>query len=320
MSELSSLSQPLLITGGTGFAGSHLVEALLERGYTNLHVTHFGSHQPELPSTVQIHQLNLSDRDATFALFSAVKPAVIYHLASFAAVSSSFDQAEAVLQNNIGLQLTVLEATRQFAPTARLLVVGSAEEYGMVKLADNETVDELFPLNPANPYAVSKTAQDLLAQSYFLSYGLDIVRARPFNHIGERQTPAFAVPAFAKQIVAIERGEQEALQVGNVSAVRDFTDVKDMVRAYIALAERGSAGEVYNLGSGQGHTMQAVLDQLCSLSTTAIKVVTDPSRIRPLDLPRLVANNAKARSLGWSPTIPLHQTLERILKYWREQS
>jgi GDP-4-dehydro-6-deoxy-D-mannose reductase len=145
------------------------------------------------------------------------------------------------------------------------------------------------------------------------------VIARPFNHIGERQTPQFVIPAFAKQIVAIERGEQDVIQVGNLEAIRDFSDVKDMVQAYITLMSHGQAGEAYNIGSGQGQTVKAMLDQLCTLSTTTVRVETDPARLRPIDLPRLVANAEKMRALGWQPTIPMTETLQRILEYWRSQ-
>jgi GDP-4-dehydro-6-deoxy-D-mannose reductase len=319
MTQALSFDAPILITGGTGFAGSHLMEALLERGYHQLHLTHFGSTQPQLPASVSTHSLDLNNREEVSALLEKVQPQAIFHLASIAAVGQSFEQAEKTLINNTLLQLTLLEAIREHAPTARTLIIGSAEEYGLVTLAEDESVDESYPLNPVNPYAVSKVTQDLLAHSYFLSFKLNIIRVRPFNHIGERQTPQFAIPAFAQQIVAIERGQESELKVGNLAAVRDFTDVKDMVRAYITLIEHGQVGEVYNVGSGVGRSMQSIVDELCQLATVPIQVVVDQSKIRPLDLPRMVANNAKISKLGWQPAIPFSETLHRILTYWREQ-
>ncbi len=157
----------------------------------------------------------------------------------------------------------------------------------------------------------------MLALSYHYSYDLDIVRARPFNHIGERQTPSFAIPAFAKQIVEIERGNQDKLLVGNLDAIRDFTDVKDMIKAYILLMEKGKSGEVYNIGTGTGYKVQDVLDWLCELSQTEVHIEVDPDKIRPLDVPVAVADNSKISALGWQPTIELKATLQRILDDWR---
>lgn len=321
---------PLLITGGTGFAGSHLTEALLAAGWTNIHLTSFGSSNRPLnfnstpdAQNVHIHQVDLTDAQATTELFKTIQPAYIYHLASFAAVGGSFEKATEIFDNNITLQHNVLEAFRTITPQSRLLVIGSAEEYGLIQVPEAEkdtfTVTEQTPFRPANPYAVSKVTQDLLGLSYYLSFKLDIVIARPFNHIGERQTPQFVIPAFAKQIVAIERGQQKTIQVGNLDAVRDFTDVKDMVQAYILLMAKGQAGEAYNIGSGQGRTVRAMLDELCGLSTTSVTVETDPQRLRPIDLPRLVANSDKIHALGWTAQIPMAETLARVLAYWRSQ-
>jgi GDP-4-dehydro-6-deoxy-D-mannose reductase len=312
-------SPVILITGGTGFAGSHLIEALLAKGYTNIHTTHFGPNTQltNLASQIQLHQIDLTQRDATLALFQEVQPTQVYHLASFAAVGKSFEQAEPLLHNNTILQLNVLEAMRQFTPTARLLSIGSAEEYGTV--AVQHELDESTPFNPINPYAVSKVTQEMLSLAFFTSYQLQIVRARPFNHIGEKQSLDFVIPAFVSQIVKIERGEQDVLKVGNLSAVRDFTDVKDMVQAYIALMEKGQVGEVYNIGSGKGWQIKEILDKLIQLSTTQITVEQDPTRMRPSDVPYFVANSTKVKQLGWSPTIPIEETLQRILLDWRQR-
>ncbi len=181
-----------------------------------------------------------------------MQPTQIYHLASFAYVGKSFDKAEELLNNNILLQLNLLAAVKEFSPQSRLLVIGSAEEYG-ISLSDEEIpYDEDHKFRPINPYAVSKITQDMLAYVYYVSFGLDIVTVRPFNHIGERQSSDFAIPAFTNQVVAIERGEQEKLMVGNLTAIRDFTDVKDMMKAYIVAMNKGKKGEVYNIGSGTG--------------------------------------------------------------------
>jgi GDP-4-dehydro-6-deoxy-D-mannose reductase len=313
-------AQPtILVTGGTGFAGTHLIEALLAKGYANIHATHFGQAAQTFSDSAQVHfhQLDLTDRNATISLFQTLRPTQIYHLASFAAVGKSFEQAEPLLKNNTILQLNVLEAIRQHTPAARLLSIGSAEEYGTV--AVQHELDEQTPFNPVNPYAVSKVTQEMLSLAYLTSYQLQIVRARPFNHIGEKQSPEFVIPAFVSQIVKIERGEQDVLKVGNLSAVRDFTDVKDMVQAYITLMENGQVGQVYNIGTGKGWQISEVLEKLLVLSTTKITVEQDPTRMRPSDVPYFVANNSRIKQLGWNPTIPIEETLQRILLDWRQR-
>ncbi|MBU1885965.1 GDP-mannose 4,6-dehydratase [Patescibacteria group bacterium] len=321
------MKQPtILITGGTGFVGSHLVEALIESGQKNIHVTNY-SDKPgfvhQLLPPEQIHKLDLTDQEKTFALIKKLQPNHIYHLASLAAVGKSFNNTKQVLDNNTQLQLNILEAVKQFTPQSRLLVIGSAMEYDLINSYpghSSQAVTETYPLGPASPYGVSKTIQDLLAYAYAQSFNLDIIRVRPFNHIGERQTPDFAVPAFAQQIVAIENGQQKNLKVGNLTAVRDFTDVKDMVKAYLLLMEKGKSGQVYNIGTGHGYEMQKVLDILISLAKTKIEVEIDQARMRPSDVPIAVANPKKIQDLGWQPTIKLEKTLERILLYWRSQS
>ncbi len=311
----------VLVTGGTGFAGSHLVEALLANGITP-HVTTASDHPSFVHNLLphdHIHQVDLTNQEATFALFARLQPEQIYHLAAFAIVGSSFDQGQLVLENNLRLQMIVMEAIKQFVPQARTLIVGSAMEYDTFNQTSN-SLNENHPLGPVSPYAVSKVIQDMLGYSYGFSYKLDVVRARPFNHTGERQTADFAIPAFAKQIVAIERGELDQLAVGNLDAVRDFTDVKDVAQAYITLMNQGRSGEVYNIGSGHGHSMQDILVQLCQLSTASIRVVQDPAKIRPLDVPTVIADISKIGELGWHPQIALQLTLQRVIEYWRQNT
>lgn len=320
-------SSSVLITGGTGFVGSHLVEELLNRGFSNITVTNYGSnsgHVGTLLTEEQIIRVNLTDRAETFSLIEKLKPDYIFHLASIAVVGDSFDKAAQIFQNNISLQLNLLDAVKQHSPESRVLVVGSGAEYGMITQDsrfqisdDSKKITEQFPLNPINPYAVSKVTQDLLGLSYYLSYGLDIVRARPFNHIGERQTTDFAIPAFASQIVKVERGEQDKITIGNLDAVRDFTDVKDVVKAYITLMEKGVAGEVYNIGSGRGYSMQQILDMMMRLAKVEITVETDPAKIRPIDVPVTVADYSKLNALGWEPEIKIEETLGRVIEEWR---
>ena len=313
----------VLITGASGFAGTHLVEALKQSANAKdmeIFGTVFNGSGvlAELLPQDHIIPLNLMDVEAVKSLFTTVQPDQIYHLASFAFVGQSFERGAELLTNNIELQEHVLEALLKYTPSARLLVIGSAEEYGLSEQGESP-IKEDHPFRPVNPYAVSKVAQDLLAYAFTVSHKLNIVRVRPFNHIGERQTIDFAIPAFAKQIIAIERGQQDSLSVGNLTGLRDFTDVKDMVRAYILLMEKGQVGEVYNIGSGTGVKMSEIVDKLIALSSVKIIVNQDEKRFRPLDIPEIIADASKIQSLGWKATIPLDETLKRILEYWRKQ-
>lgn len=314
----------ILITGGTGFAGSHLVEALLHKGEKDIHVSSFGNADSlvtKLLPSDHIHALDLTNLEETKKLFQDLKPDQVYHLAAFATVGGSFENAEKTLENNSKLQLTVLETIKNVCPHARVLIIGSAMEYDfLTSSADSsKKIKEDHPLGPVSPYAISKVMQDLLGLSYVYSYKMNIIRARPFNHIGERQTLDFAIPSFAQQIIAVEKGIQTNLHVGNLDAVRDFTDVKDMVLAYILLMEKGSIGDVYNIGSGEGHTMREILEMMCHLSSTHIDIVTDPDKVRPLDVPSVIADSNKIEKLGWKTHISLEESLERILTEWRNK-
>ncbi len=314
-------NQKILITGGSGFVGSHLVEYLRQCGEGQIHITTYGSSDDlvqKLLPTEAIHQIDLTDSEATSDLITDLQPDQIYHLASFATTGLSFEQVGRTLQNNTQLQLSLLEAVRMQSPDSRLLIVGSAEEYGLSH--DGELpIKEDHPLRPVNPYAVSKITQDLLAYAYTHSYNLNIVRVRPFNHTGERQTTQFVVPAFMEQIVAIEAGRQPTLKVGNLDSIRDFSDVKDIVKAYTLLMTTGKTGEVYNVGSGVGTSLQQVVKQLQALAKVPIQVELDPTRQRPSDVPATVADISKIEGLGWQPTIALSETLERVLSWWREK-
>lgn len=318
-----------LITGYGGFAGGHLADALLEDSDWRVFGTVFaGSIAPDFPSwpgsrrsQVDAASVDLRDPDATHDLIDRVAPDVVFHLAGQAFVPAAWADPWSTFETNVRMQINVLEAVARQAGrgrSIRVVAVISNEVYGAVPPAELP-IDETRPLAPINPYATSKAAQDLVAAQYARSHGLDVVRVRPFNHIGPGQDDRFVVPAFARQIAEIEAGlRPPELSVGNLDAERDFTDVRDIVRGYRLAAERGLAGEAYNLGSGRPRRIGALVDQLLQLSTVAIAVRLDPARLRPADIPRTACDARKAEHvLGWAPRIALEQSLADVLSSWR---
>lgn len=311
-----------LITGISGFVGSHLAEYLLQNRPWSVAGTVYGptDNIAHIQDRLDLEPLELSDLDAVVHLLEQVKPDYIFHLAAQPVVHLSRKDPWFTLSNNIRAQLNILEAVLRAKVKARILVVGSSEEYGLV-YPDEVPVHESQPFRPMSPYAVSKIAQDMLGLQYFLSEGLDVVRVRPFNHIGPRQRLGFVVPDFAKQIAEAEAGLcAPVIRVGNLRAKRDFSDVRDVVRAYVLLMEKGESGEVYNVGSGQAHEVQELLDVLLSLARVRIRVEQDPERMRPSDIPAVVADYTRLRECtGWEPAIPFEQSLLDVLDYWRQK-
>ncbi len=310
-----------LITGISGFAGSFLAPLLLEESF-EVYGTHIAADLKNLDSIkkdLRLEKLDLLNKKDTEKYVDKVNPDVVFHLAALTSPSESFNDPAGIFTNNVTAQINVLEAIRHANITPRIIIVSSAEVYGIVSKEDLP-LSESAPFKPGNPYAVSKIAQDYLGLQYNLSYNMDIVRVRPFNHVGPRQTPRFVISAFAKQIAEIESKKMPpVLKVGNLDSKKDFTDVRDMVRAYLALIEKGKSGEVYNAGSGKSHKIGEILDKLLSLSTIKIDIETDPSRLHPNDVPDIYSNNSKIyQATGWKPEIPLEKTLKDTLDYWRE--
>jgi len=310
-----------LITGVGGFAGSHLSDYLLANtDWQVLGCVLPGWDCSHLDYRVTRIELDLRDRDGVQAMLERTAPDFIFHLAGQAFPPVSWDDPWNTLENNIRSEVNLLDALVKLGARPRVMVVGSGDEYGLVQPQDLP-LHEDSPLRPNSPYAVSKVAQDLLGLSYFISHALPVVRVRPFNHIGPRQSENFVVPAFAKQIAAIEAGQQEpVVRVGNLSARRDFTDVRDVVSAYYLVITRGQPGEVYNIGSGQSHAIGEVLNMLLSYSQVAIQVEYEEARMRPSDTPDVICDFSRLRALtGWRPTIPLEQSLRDVLNDWRER-
>jgi GDP-4-dehydro-6-deoxy-D-mannose reductase len=310
-----------LITGITGFAGGHLAAHLLTLGKVDVfgvaHAPGYGLDHLERPVRVVITDL----RDPQFVedVLLDVRPDHIYHLAAQAYVPAAWQAPWDTFENNIRPELNILQLMVQRNLEARLLVVASNEVYGAVA-ADRLPVNENSLLEPNNPYGVSKVAQDLLARQYYLSHGVDAIRARAFNHLGPRQSPQFVAANFARQIAEIEAGlRPPVVRVGNLQAQRDFTDVEDVVRAYALLMEKGRSGEAYNIGSGRPRSVQSVLDNLIRMSTAEVHVERDPARMRPSDVPMIYGDTSKLRAdTGWQPTVSFEESLRRVLIYWRQ--
>ena len=313
----------VLITGITGFAGSFLAEYLVSLGNYTISGTFHNEASLKNVEHIKDHldlvKIDMTDKDAVDALIAQKKPDMVFHLAAMASVGASFKDPVGAFHTNVDSEVFLLESLRSHELTnARVLLISSAEIYGYVT-PENLPIDENTPLRPANPYSVSKIAQDFLGCQYTISYNMPIIRVRPFNHIGPRQATGFVAADFAKQVAMIEKGLQEpVIRVGNLEAKRDFTDVRDMVRAYVMLLENGVAGEAYNIGSGVSHKIQEILDILVGLSNTSILVEVDPTKLRPSDVPEIVSDNTKVSAvIDWKPMISLEQTLKDTLDYWR---
>ena len=311
-----------LITGINGFAGGHLAELLLDSRWQVSGVA-FTSvlRLPSLRGRVQLLRGNLLEQEAARTAVAASAPDVIFHLAAQAHVPTAFSDPAATITNNLLAQLQLFEALRALRLDPLIVVACTSDEYGTVR-PEEIPVDEETPLRPNNPYALSKVAQDMLALQYFLAHGTRTVRLRLFNHIGPRQDDAYVVPAFAHQIARIEAGKQEpVVRVGNLDARRDFTDVRDIARAYALAALHGEPGQVYNVGSGRPVAIREILTTLIGLSAADIRIEVDPARIRPVDVPVVACDATRFRErTGWTPEITLEQSLADILADWRRQA
>lgn len=316
------MDKKILVTGVSGFAGSYLAHQLVLDKTNRIYGTYFSDKSldslSDIAAKLTLFKLDLMEKQSVQEVVDKTKPDWVYHLAAIASPAQSFNEPELVITNNIIAQLNLLEAIRKAGINPRIIVISSAEVYGIVD-PKNLPINEDSPLRPTNPYALSKLTQDFMGLQYAIAYKMNIIRVRPFNHIGPGQTDQFAVAAFAKKIAEIEKGKRDpVLPVGNLESKRDFTDVKDMIRAYILLMEKGKPGDVYNIGSGKSNRMSEILNTMLSLSSVKIKVETDPNLLRPSDNPELVCDSSKIESLtGWKPEISLNTTLKDILEYWR---
>ncbi|MCC7352118.1 MAG: GDP-mannose 4,6-dehydratase [Anaerolineae bacterium] len=309
-----------LITGISGFVGSHLADYLLSHTDWQIAGTLFGDATPiaHLRERVTLYPADLTRPEAARAVVEETQPDVIFHLAAQSLPALSRQDPWGTLETNLRGQLNILEAAALLRNTCRILIVGSSEEYGLVRPQDLP-VSETTPLRPLTPYAVSKVAQEMLGLQYHLSRGLYVLLMRPFNHIGPRQRLGFVAADFAHQVAQAEAGLlSPVVAVGNLDVARDFTDVRDIVRAYYLAVVEGEPGQVYNLGSERAHTVRELLQHFIDLTGLRIEVREDAARKRRVDVPMIVSDCHKFRlRTGWQATIPFTQTLRDILDDWR---
>ena len=310
----------VLITGAAGFVAGHLIE-LLHQEEPDVEV--FGLARPhgappQLPGRVTVIEADLLDAAGMNAAVTLAQPDRVVHLAAQSSPQKSLADPHETLQTNVTGALHLLEAVRKLRTPPRVLLVGSSEEYGLASPAE-VPLRETAPLRPNSPYAVSKIAQSYLGLQYALAHRIPVVRTRTFHHTGPGRGESFAESSFARQIVEIERGGREpVLRVGNLDAIRDFADVRDTVRAYRLLLDRGESGEVYNVCTGRGQRIRDLLDILLKASGVRAEVRVDEKRLRPSDIPVLVGDPEKLqRTTGWEPRIDLEKTLRDLLGYWR---
>jgi len=291
------------LTGGSGFVGSWLMRHLSEAG-----------DEAVAPGP----EVDVTDAARLATNLKAASPDVVYHLAALTHVGRSWSEPAETFRVNAMGTLNVLEAAARCEVPPAVVFVSSAEVYGPA--TGSEPLDEHAPLRPVTPYAVSKVAGEFLGLQAFLGRGLRVVCARPFNHVGPGQADDFVVSALARRMVEAELRGSGTVQVGNLAAARDFTDVRDVVRAYRLLASSGIAGEAYNVCSGQAITIAALAEQMAGLLSYEVRLIEDATLFRPVEVPMLVGDASKLVAVtGWQPTIPLATTLSDVLAYWRER-
>lgn len=312
-----------LIIGAGGFVGGYLASCLQNEFDMEVHATKLPNVRTQEDLSFldgRVYGLDILNKEDIVNLLYTVRPDYIIHLAAQSSVSVAWKQPSLTIDVNIKGSVNLMDAVRELYYKPRVLLVGSGEEYGHI-LEGETPISEDTKLRPGNIYAATKACQNMIGTIYSKAYDMELMLIRAFNHVGPGQSPIFVVSDFCKQVAEIERGLREpVMYVGNLAARRDFTDVRDVARAYGLLLLKGRAGETYNVGSGNAVEIRAILDMIIGMSTADIEVKVDPNKIRPVDVPVIEADITKINSeTGWKPAIPLRQTIEEILNYWREQ-
>lgn len=311
----------ILITGGSGFIGSHLAEFLVNKGFKDVHVEYWSDEKLEnvehLKDKIKLIKFDIRDGKAAKEAVAKIKPDLVFHLAAQSFVTVSWKEPKRTLETNIIGTFNLFDSIIKEGSNPVIISVCSSAEYGMTEKYEIP-IKEKKEFRPISPYAVSKIAQDMLSLQYYQSHGLKIIRTRIFNTTGPRKRYD-ACSDFAKGIAEVEHGISDSLKVGNLDVIRDFTDVRDCVKALWLLYEKGKPGEVYNICSGNGIKVGDVVKKLVGMSEKDVKVVKDKSKFRIIDDPLYVGDNKKIRSLGWKPEIRIDETLLDTLGYWREK-
>ncbi len=306
-----------LIIGVEGFVGSYLVDCLHDEFNMEIYATKLRGKKYE-NSKANIYDLDIMEKQEIVNLLYAIRPDYIFHLAAQSSVSVAWKNPTLTIDVNIKGSINLMDSVRELFYKPRMIMIGSGEEYGHIR--DGEVpISEDTVLRPGNVYAATKACQNMLGTIYAQAYDIDLILVRAFNHIGPKQAPLFVVSDFCKQVAEIELElRPPIIEVGNLNAKRDFTDVRDVVRAYAYLALYGKSGETYNVGSGHAVEIQSILEKIVSCSDKKIEVRVDPNKIRPVDVPIIEADIDKIQNTtGWQPEIPIERTLEEVLNYWR---
>ena len=305
-----------LVIGAAGFVGNYLINEMHEDGM-ECYATKLPHEKFENPHAI-VYDLNIMEKDAIVALLFEVRPDYIFHLAAQSSVGLAWKNPGLTVDVNIKGSINVMDAIRELYYKPRVLLIGSGEEYGHIRPGETPITEDNL-LRPGNIYAATKACQNMIANIYSKAYDMELMMVRAFNHIGPGQAPMFVVSDFCKQVAEIEKGLREpVMMVGNLAAKRDFTDVRDVVKAYVKLVQAGVPGETYNVGSGNAQEIRQILDLIVSMSEVEIAVEIDPNKIRPVDVPIIEADITKIHQLTeWAPKIPLKQTIQETLDYWR---
>ncbi len=305
-----------LVIGAAGFVGSYLIEEMRSCGI-EAYATKL-SHERLEHEHARVYDLNILDKEAIVTLLLEIRPDYIFHLAAQSSVGLSWKNPGLTVDVNIKGSINVMDAVRELYYKPRVLLIGSGEEYGHIHPGETPIREDNL-LRPGNIYAATKACQNMIGSIYAQAYDMQLMMVRSFNHIGPGQAPMFVVSDFCKQVAEIEKELREpVMYVGNLAAKRDFTDVRDVVRAYVKLIQQGVPGETYNMGSGHAVEIRRILDMIISMSGKEIRVEIDPNKIRPVDVPIIEADITKLHELtGWKPQIELEQTIRDTLDYWR---
>lgn len=305
-----------LVIGAAGFVGSYLVEELHNNGIEP-YATKL-PHEKFMGKFAKTYDLDILDKEAVVNILYEIQPDYIFHLAAQSSVGVAWKNPLLTVDVNIKGSINVMDAVRELFYKPRILLIGSGEEYGHIK-PEETPITEDNALRPGNIYAATKACQNMIGSIYSKAYDMDLMMVRAFNHMGPGQAPLFVVSDFCKQVAEIEKGLREpVIMVGNLAAKRDFTDVRDVVKAYVKLIMKGVAGETYNVGSGNAQEIRQILEKVVAMSDVKIRVKTDPNKIRPVDVPIIEADITKLNALtGWKPEIPVERTIRETLDYWR---